>query len=257
MAELVGIVNLTPDSFSDGGNFFQPYYRPEKAVAYAEQLFEDGAAMVDIGAESTRPGAIPVDPETEWWRLEPVLTRLVEGHPDQISVDTRHPEIARRALEIGEVIINDVTGMNDPQMADTVAKYGARCIVSHMHGTDIQAAHKGKQIDDERVVTYDLLSRGALLVDRGLDAEKIILDPGIGFGKTEELNTLLVGFAHSLPDWQVMVGYSRKRFLNSKFVQPGEDRRDIAPNLRAGAVAIVNGASYLRVHDVAGHRQLF
>lgn len=258
MAELVGILNLTPDSFSDGGNFFKPYYQPEKAVAYAEQLFEEGAAIVDIGAESTRPGAIPIIPHTEWWRLERVVEPLVEKYPGKVSVDTRHHEIARQALELsGDIIINDVTGLNDPRMLDVVAEYGARCIVSHLHGTDIQAIHNKKHphINDPEVVISDLRSKHALLVDAGIDPGSIILDPGLGFGKTAELSAELVEIAAELPGYQVMIGASRKRFLERSYAMPDEDRKeDLEPSLRAGQAALNSGAAYLRVHDVEGHR---
>ena len=254
MAELVGILNLTPDSFSDGGNFFTPQYQPERAIAYARLLFEQGATIVDIGAESTRPGAEEVGAQKEWRRLEPVLSTLVGEYPSSVSVDTYKPEIAEKALELseGDVIINDVTGMNNPRMAKVVTEYGARCIVSHLHGTDIQAAHEEK-IDEPNVVIYDLQSKHALLVDLGLDPEKIIVDPGLGFGKTHELSVRLLEIANDLPGYQVMIGASRKRFLQKYFAAPGEDRKeDLAPSLRAAELAIRAGAQYLRVHDVAG-----
>lgn len=259
MAELVGIVNLTPDSFSDGGSFYAPYFRPELAVAYAEKLFEDGAAFVDIGAESTAPGAPEIDTVTEWWRLQRVVEPLAARYPGQVSVDTRHHEVARKALEVsGEIIINDVTGLNDPRMLDVVAEYGARCIVSHMHGTDIQAIHDKKhtKIDNPEVVIHDLEGKRALLEDAGLDRSKIILDPGIGFGKTGFTNIELLSVAERLPG-AVMIGASRKRFLDPGFTREGEDRKkDLGPSLRAAEVAVRSGAKYLRVHDVSGHRQL-
>jgi dihydropteroate synthase len=245
MTQLVGILNLTPDSFSDGGQ----YNTTEVALRRAAQLFSDGASLVDVGAESTRPGATPLSDAEEWARLEPVLLPLMEEYPGALSLDTYHPETARRALEQGKVIINDVTGMTDPQMVRVVADYGAACIVSHLAATDVQAAHRGELIDDAGVVVADLLTRVTALTAAGLPVEQIILDPGIGFGKTPRLNEELLSFAKHMPDFQVMIGYSRKRFL-------GDDRMQLAPNLEAGRVAIAAGAAYLRVHDVAGHQQL-
>lgn len=245
MTRLVGILNVTPDSFSDGGRFVEP----GAALAQAARLFEEGAALVDVGAESTRPGAAPISTEVEWQRLLPVLQRLIERYPEQISVDTYHPETAARALALGDVIINDVTGMRRPPMVRLVAEAKARCVVSHLPAADPQSAHAGRPVGDVARVRDDLLATAALLQEKGLPKGHIILDPGIGFGKTEELNWKLLEFAQEVPDYPVMIGYSRKRFL-------GEKRMNLETNLEAGRRAIKAGAAYLRVHDVAGHRQL-
>ena len=245
MVELVGILNVTPDSFSDGGNFLDP----ADALAQAEKLFKDGASWVDVGAESTRPGAIPLTPAQEWQRLEAVLPALLVRYPGKISLDTHHPQTAERALALGDVIINDVTGMNNPAMVEVVARHKAQCIVSHLPGLDIQLAHQQKQISDVQQVKDDLLAKLALLGDRGVPLGNIILDPGIGFGKTLQLNLKLLRFAAFVPGHKVMVGYSRKRFL-------GEHRMEPGPNLEAARIAIAAGAAYLRVHDVAAHKQL-
>jgi dihydropteroate synthase len=245
MTQLVGILNVTPDSFSDGDLFLEP----AAAIKQAEKLFADGASLVDIGAESTRPGATPLTPDEEWQRLEPVLTELIKRFPDKLSLDTYHPETAERALALGDVIINDVTGMNNPVMIEVVTRHRARCIVSQLPATNTEAAHKGQLISDQELIKADLLAKAKLLESKGLKSAQIILDPGIGFGKTPELNRQLLSFAEQLPDYQVMIGYSRKRFL-------GEQRLELEPNLAAGRIAIAAGAAYLRVHDVAGHRQL-
>lgn len=245
MVQLVGILNITPDSFSDGGQF----NTPDKALKRAQQLFDDGAAMVDVGAESTRPGAIPLSSDEEWARLEPVLPLLMQQFPGKISLDTHHSMTAHKALLLGQVTINDVTGLTNPAMIGVISEFQANCIVSHLPGSDIQAAHRGELIDDVQVIVDDLYARASILRAEGLDIEQIILDPGIGFGKTPELNHRLLEFARYMPDYQVMIGYSRKRFL-------GEDRMKLTPNLEAGRVAIAAGAAYLRVHDVAGHQQL-
>lgn len=245
MVKLVGILNVTPDSFSDGGQF----YDPADALRQAARLFKDGAVLVDVGAESTRPGATPISTEEEWRRLLPILQQLLKLYSEQISVDTYHPETVRWALELGDVIINDVTGMNDPEMVRTVAEARARCVVSHLPAINTQLAHDGQLVDDIGRVRGDLLARAAALQEAGLPKGKIILDPGLGFGKTPELNRRLLRFAEEVPDYPVMIGYSRKRFL-------GEKRMELATNLEAGRIAIEAGAAYLRVHDVAGHRQL-
>lgn len=245
MVKLVGILNITPDSFSDGGLF----EKPDAALEQAVRLFDDGASLVDVGAESTRPGAKALSTEAEWQRLLPVLQPLIRRYPEQISVDTYHPETAAKALTLGPVIINDVTGMQDPAMIELIAESGARCVVSQLPAADPQAAHTGRLIDSVQRVVDDLLAKTALLQEKGLQKDKIILDPGIGFGKTEELNRKLLRFAEETPEYRVMIGYSRKRFL-------GERRMELEPNLEAGRIAIDAGAAYLRVHDVAGHRQL-
>lgn len=218
-------------------------------MAQARRLFEDGAALVDIGAESTRPNATALTPAEERTRLEPVLPALLQEFPGRLSLDSYHPETADWALGLGDIIINDVTGMNNPLMIEVVTRRGAKCIVSHLPGIDPQAAHDGPLVDDIQEVIDDLLAKESLLLAEGLDEADIILDPGIGFGKTAELNRQLLEFARYVPGKTVMIGYSRKRFL-------GDDRLQLAPNLAAGRTAIAAGARYLRLHDVAGHRQL-
>jgi dihydropteroate synthase len=245
MTRLVGILNVTPDSFSDGGLFNEP----AAALAQADKLFKDGATLVDVGAESTRPGAQSLTTEVEWQRLSQILQRLIERYPEHISVDTYHPETAEKALGLGDVIINNVNGMQDPTMVELVAAQRARCIISHMAVPDPQAAHSGVLIDDMQVIVDDLLTKAAELQRKGLPEGHIILDPGIGFGKTEALNRKLLRFAEAVPGYPVMIGYSRKRFL-------GEHRMELETNLEAGRIAVESGAAYLRVHDVAGHRQL-
>lgn len=245
MTQLVGILNITPDSFSDGDLFLDP----EAAVRHAERLFKEGAAIVDIGAESTRPGARPITPAEEWHRLQQVLEWFSNLYPNRLSLDTYHPETAARALALRDFIINDVTGLNNPAMVDVVAEHKATCVISHLRGTDPQAAHRGELINDPQVIVDDLLAKAEFLQGRGLKRSKIILDPGIGFGKTMDLNWKLLEFAKYVSDYKVMIGHSRKRFL-------GDKRMELATNLKAAKVAIDAGAAYLRVHDVAGHRQL-
>ena len=155
MTKLVGVLNVTPDSFSDGGLFNEP----QAAIARAVRLFEEGADLVDIGAESTRPGAKPLSTGKEWQRLLQILQQLIEQYPEQISVDTYHPETAAKALELGDVVINDVTGMTDPAMIGLVAKRRARCVISHLPASTPQAAHAGELVNDIRQVADELLPR--------------------------------------------------------------------------------------------------
>jgi len=245
MVKLVGILNITPDSFSDGGR----YDSVDAATEQAQKMFSDGATIVDVGAESTRPGAAQLSDDEEWSRLQPVLTKLLDKYPGKISLDSYHPKNIRRAFLIGPVVVNDVTGMNNPDMVEVVTSLQANCIVSHLPGVDIQMAHRLMPVKSLEQVVDDLLARETLLLSKGLTKKQVILDPGIGFGKAPELNTKLLEFAKYVPGHSVMIGYSRKRFL-------GDHRMELEPNLEAGRVAIYAGADYLRVHDVAGHREL-
>lgn len=242
MLQLVGILNITPDSFSDGGKFFNP----ELAIKQANKLFADGANIVDVGAESTRPNATPLSDNEEWGRLEPVLQALIPLFPGKISVDSYHPLNIKRALALGPIIVNDITGMNNPDMVKVVSELKPLVIISHLPGVDIQEAHRLSPVSSIKQVRDDLLTKAKLLEDNGLKRDQIILDPGIGFGKTMGLNQDLLSFAEQVPQFKVMIGYSRKRFL-------GDNRMGLASNLEAGKIATDSGAAYLRVHDVKGH----
>jgi dihydropteroate synthase len=250
VTKIVGIVNVTPDSFSDGGL----YTEAGPVAARVQALFREGAHMIDIGAESTRPGADKVSVDSEWERLEPVIETLKPLYnPRQFSVDTRHAEVARRALELwsDEITINDVTGLHDMEMRAVVAKHGCPVVVSHLPAVargEVGEAHK-ERIDSPEQVRDELLERIADMQRSGVRSDQIIADPGIGFGKTVQLNHRLLRFAEVLPDFPVMIGYSRKRFI-------GEDRLEASANVRLGKIATEAGASYLRVHDVAAHSNL-
>lgn len=245
MLELVGILNVTPDSFSDGGLFDTP----ESALAQAQKLFDDGASLIDVGAESTAPGSTPISAEEEWARLAPILPPLLDAFRGKISVDTYHAATAEKAIQLGVGIINDVTGLSDPAMADTIVKHKARIVVGNLPGGNLHEVHNREPIYDIKDVVQDLLPKAQMLESKGLPRQNIILDPGIGFGKTKYLNQELLSFAKAVPGYQVMIGYSRKRFL-------GEHRMELEPNLEAGKIATKAGTYYLRVHDVAGHKQL-
>lgn len=242
MTQLVGILNVTPDSFSDGGQYVDPVV----AISHAEKLCAEGAAIVDVGAESTRPHAEKLSDAQEWERLEPVLNVLIPKYPGRISLDSYHPETMRRALAIGPVIMNDVTAFHDPEMRRIAVEQNAKIIISHLPGSDIQAAHRNAPVTRVEQVRGDLLGVASALEAKGLSRGRIVLDPGIGFGKTMELNWELLKFAEEVPEYDAMIGYSRKRFL-------GDARMELAANLAAGQIAIDHGAVYLRVHDVAGH----
>lgn len=247
MARFVGIVNVTPDSFSDGGEFLAA----EQALAHAYQLFKQGATIIDFGAQSTRPGATLLTAEEEWQRLEPVISQLSDA-PFEISIDTFYPEVIEKVREfIPNVIINDVTMAHNPDMQHFIGASGLRVFLSHLplsvHG-DIQAAHQMPHlIDDVATVKQELLQQRSELIKLGAHPEQIILDPGIGFGKTMRLNAELIKFAHEVPNIPVMIGFSRKRFIEQFLHQ---DRFDPMVNNALAQKAIESGAAYLRVHEV-------
>ena len=243
--KIFGILNITPDSFSDGGEFFDP----QKAFVRAEQMFAEGADFVDVGGESTRPGAEEVSSKQEWDRVGTVLKILLEKFPGKISLDTRHPETAKRFLQLGDTILNDVSGFRDSQMIELAVRFSSVVIVNHFPGDTPGEVHK-KLIDSAEQVRDELLQKKKELLVAGVLPENIILDPGIGFGKTRDLNWKLLEFATLVPDEKVMIGHSRKRFL-------GENRFKIERNLEAAKIAVDRGAAFLRVHDVATHIHCF
>lgn len=240
---IFGILNLTPDSFSDGAQ----YPTVSSALEAAQQLINDGADVIDVGAEATNPKAEPITSAEEWLRLSKVLPSLLTRHPERISLDTRNPETARKFLSLGGTILNDVSGFQDPRMIQLAARFQPLCIINHFPGPTPKAVHN-LRIDSMEQVTKDLLKTRSKLVKAGVSRENIVLDPGIGFGKTSELNRRLLRFAKIVPSSHVMIGYSRKRFL-------GKNRMEIGPNLEAATIAARSGAYCIRVHDVAAHKQ--
>lgn len=235
--EIFGVLNITPDSFSDGGKFLHP----EKAIEQAQLLFDNGATIVDVGGESTKPGAKSITQKEEWERIGSVLEALLEVFPGQISLDSKNPYTVNRYLEMGGNIINDVSGFQDPAMIELAAEFDAFCIVNHFPGRTVDEVHEQK-ISSETKVMDDLMFKAETMIMQGVDPQKIILDPGIGFGKTSELNHKLLLFPELVPDFKVMIGHSKKRFL-------GENRFDKTVNVEAGKIALRSGAWALRVHN--------
>ena len=242
--KIFGILNVTPDSFSDGGRFNEL----EAALIQTEDLFSAGADFIDVGAESTRPGARELSADEEWGRLEFFLDSCLRrnGNLRQFSLDTRKPELARKFLKMGGQIINNVSGFQDPEMIEVVAAYDAWAIVNHFPGRTITEVHEQKTYSINKIQD-ELLSKKNEMTLAGIDPEKIILDPGIGFGKTVELNWELLKFASLVPDEKVMIGHSKKRFL-------GDDRYKKTPNVEGAKVAIESGAWALRVHDPSWYK---
>jgi len=242
----MGVVNVTPDSFSDGGVNF----RAEDAIASARRMLDEGAAIVDVGGESTRPGAEAVPLDEELRRVVPVLEGL---HGMPVSIDTSKAEVARRALELGAELVNDVTALRgDTQLAGVVAEAGAFLCVMHMQGEPRTMQAEPRYDDVVAEVAAFLEERLAFAVEAGIPEERICLDPGIGFGKTLEHNLELVRrldvlLALGRP---VVVGFSRKRSLGRLLGEPEATTGSLAASLAAAVAAYERGATILRVHDV-------
>ena len=248
---VMGVLNVTPDSFSDGG----AHANTGSAVAWANRLIADGAAIVDVGGESTRPGAVDITVVEESDRVVPVLRELA-GAPVPLSIDTRHPEVAQSALAVGASIVNDVSGFRDPDMVAALAESDAGAVVMHMLGepsTMQQAPH----YDDVVAEVAEFLGQQAsALVDAGVSPERIAIDPGIGFGKTLEHNLELIARLDELAalGFPLVVGVSRKRFIGTVTgVEVPADR--VAGSVGAAVAAVERGAHVVRAHDVLEHVQ--
>ena len=246
---VMGVVNVTPDSFSDGGVNFDP----DDAVATARLMVEEGAAIVDVGGESTRPGSGGVSADEELRRVVPVLERL-DGLP--LSIDTSKAEVARRALALGAELVNDVTALRgDPRMAEVVAESGAYLCLMHMQGDPrtMQADPRYDDVVDD--VKAFLAERLAAAVAAGIPEQRICLDPGIGFGKTVEHNFELVRRLSDLIALgrPVVVGFSRKSSLGRLLGDPTATTGSVAASVGAAVAAYERGATLLRVHDVREH----
>jgi dihydropteroate synthase len=247
---VMGVVNVTPDSFSDGGVNLEP----EDAVASVGQMIEDGAAIVDVGGESTRPGADPVSAEEELRRVLPVL-EAVAGELS-FSIDTAKAEVARRALELGAELVNDVTALRgDLRMADVVAESGAYLCLMHMLGEPRTMQQDPRYDDVVADVRAFLEERLAFAVDAGIAEERICLDPGIGFGKTVDHNFELIRRMDELVALgrPIVVGFSRKSSLGKILGDPEARTGPLSASIAAAVAAYERGATILRVHDVREH----
>jgi dihydropteroate synthase len=246
---VMGVVNVTPDSFSDGGVNFDP----DDAIASARRMVEEGAAIVDVGGESTRPGAEGVSLAEELRRVMPVLEGL-EGAP--VSIDTSKAGVAARALELGAELVNDVTALRgDPALAEVVAESGAYLCLMHMQGEPRTMQADPHYDDVVSEVAAFLAERLAAAVDAGIREDRICLDPGIGFGKTVEHNFELVRRLGELTALgrPVVIGFSRKSSLGKLLGDPQATTGSVAASVGAAVAAYERGATILRVHDVREH----
>jgi dihydropteroate synthase len=251
---IMGILNVTPDSFSDGGQFFNL----DKALAHAEQMISEGADIIDVGGESTRPGGEPVSAEEEIKRVVPVIEALA-GTNTPISVDTTKSEVARAALDAGAVIVNDISALRfDFYIADAVARAGAGLVLMHSRGTPATIHRLPPVADIMHEVTSSLRASVNMAERRGVQSESIVIDPGIGFGKSQAQNLELIAKLDQLisafPDYPLLIGTSRKSFIgrllagDSGTPAPSEDR--IHGTMATIAAAVLRGAHIVRVHDV-------
>jgi dihydropteroate synthase len=244
---------VTPDSFSDGGRYFDS----EVAVAHAVQLVEEGADMLDIGAESTRPGAVPVEATEERRRLIPVVRAIAKAVAVPISIDTSKASVAKAAINEGAVIVNDVTGLRgDPAMVDLIAQTGAGIVLMHMQGTPQTMQQAPEYQDVVEDVAAFLSERAQYAIGRGIAQSQIIIDPGIGFGKVLVQNLDLLGQLSRFIQlgYPLLIGPSRKSFIGQLTGQPVEDRA--WGTAAAVAIAVEQGAHILRVHDVRAMRDV-
>src|SRR5947207_5585055 len=245
--KVMGIVNVTPDSFSDGGQHFDVH----SALAHCEQLLSEGADMLDIGGESSRPGAQAVSVDEELRRVLPVLEGALKlGCP--VSLDSAKPEVMRAALAIGVDIVNDISALRAPGALELVAAHPSCGVcLMHMQGEPRSMQSQPSYVDVVREVGEFLNQRATLLRQHGVAAERIVIDPGIGFGKTVAHNVALLQGQAALLQWgyPLLVGWSRKSSLGALTGRPAGER--VASSVAAALAAVQRGAHLLRVHDVA------
>ncbi len=249
---IMGVLNVTPDSFSDGGKFL----RFDEAVAQGMRMAEEGADIIDVGGESTRPGSDPIPLEEELSRVIPVISSLVKRTDVPISIDTYKAEVAKRALDAGAEMINDISALRfDPQMKKIVSQYQVPVVLMHMKGTPKSMQRNPSYQDVVGEITQYLKESIMVAQDSGIEKEKIIVDPGIGFGKRlkDNLNILKNLKEFSILGCPILIGCSRKSFIGRILDLQTEER--LEGSLAALVVAVMNGASIVRVHDVKESRR--
>lgn len=252
---IMGILNVTPDSFSDGGRFISA----DQAIDHAQQMIAEGADIIDVGGESTRPGGEPVSAEEEIRRVIPVIEAIASRTQTPISVDTTKSEVARAALDAGASIVNDVSALRfDFYVADAAAKAGAGLILMHSRGTPATIHRLPPVADIMREVMSSLRSSVHMAERREVKRDSIVIDPGIGFGKTQEQNLELIAKLDQLvaafPDLPVLIGTSRKSFigriLRDQSGNPAPSSERLYGTMASMAAAVLKGAHIVRVHDI-------
>lgn len=247
---VMGVLNVTPDSFSDGGQFFSF----DQAIAQAEQMISEGADLIDIGGESTRPGSEFVSEAEELRRVIPVIERLAPGSSVPLSIDTTKSAVARAALQAGAEIVNDISGLRfDPALANEAANANAGLVLMHSRGTPKDMQQLPPVADIMMEVIGGLSESVAVAEQHGVTPESIVIDPGIGFGKTVEQNLELIAnldqIARALPNIPLMIGTSRKSFLG-KLLGGAPAHERLHGTIASVVASVLNGAHIVRVHDV-------
>jgi len=242
----MGVLNVTPDSFSDGGAFLDPARAVERALC----MVEEGAAIIDVGGESTRPGAVPVPADEELRRVLPVIAALRASVPVPVSIDTRKPEVMRAAVTAGAGLINDVSALRADGAPETVAELGVPVCLMHMQGLPESMQDRPHYTDVVSEVAGFLSARAAACIDAGIPARHILIDPGFGFGKTVEHNLLLLHHLERLAvlGYPVLVGLSRKSLIGKVLDLPVDNR--LYPSIALAVIAVRQGAAVVRAHDV-------
>jgi dihydropteroate synthase len=245
---IMGILNITPDSFSDGGL----YYSAQKAIEHGLEMVKAGAALIDIGPESTRPGADPVEPSEQIQRAVPVIKALRKQTNIPISIDTFNPDVAGAAIAAGANILNDITALSNPKMAQLAAEKQVPVILMHMQGTPATMQDHPHYKDVVGQIKQYLLGRADYAREMGIPKERIFIDPGIGFGKTTEHNLLLLNHLEEFvcTGYRVLVGTSRKRFIG-QITSKDTPADRVFGTAATVAISVQKGASIVRVHDVA------
>ncbi len=245
---VMGILNITPDSFSDGGL----YYSAQKAIEHGLEMVKAGAALIDIGPESTRPGADPVEPSEQIQRAVPVIKALRKQTNIPISIDTFNPDVAGAAIAAGANILNDITALSNPKMAQLAAEKQVPVILMHMQGTPATMQDHPHYKDVVGQIKQYLLGRADYAREMGIPKERIFIDPGIGFGKTTEHNLLLLNHLEEFvcTGYRVLVGTSRKRFIG-QITSKDTPADRVFGTAATVAISVQKGASIVRVHDVA------
>jgi len=248
---IMGILNVTPDSFSEAGRFFEP----QAALTHAREMAAAGADIIDVGGESTRPGAAPIGLDEETDRILPVISRIKEETGALVSVDTSKEEVARLAVEEGGAdIVNDISGLRfSERMATVVAELNVPVVLMHIRGTPENMQRDPVYADVVAEIADYFHERIDYALSHGIKKEKIILDPGIGFGKRLEDNVAIIRNLRQFAEFElpILVGLSRKSFLGLLGGEKSPERRD-PESVAANLVAVRNGAAIIRVHDVAG-----
>jgi len=248
---MMGVLNVTPDSFSDGGKFISA----SKAVEHALKMIQDGADIVDVGGESTKPGSDAVEIQEELNRVIPVIQKLAQKTTTPISIDSYKPEVVEKALEAGAGMINDVNGLRSKGMAELAAEYDVPVCIMHMQGTPKNMQQNPVYKNVIKEVKSFLKKQADNAIKKGVDKNKIIIDPGIGFGKTTEHNIQLIRNLKEFKKlgYPVMVGPSRKAFIGNILNLPVEER--LSGTIAAATICAINGADIIRVHDVREVKQ--